>query len=194
MFKRLYHWTLSQAESRHAVPSLATISFAESSFFPIPPDVVLAPMCLARPERAFYYATVCTIASVLGGIFGYMIGFFLYETVGQWLINLYGYADKIGPMKVFYDKWGWAAVLIGGLTPVPFKLITILSGLLEYNFLLFVALATLTRGLRFFVLAAVLYKWGAPIKVWIDKYFTWIMIAVAAGVIGGFVLVSQFLR
>lgn len=193
MLKRLYHWTLSQAESRHAVPSLAGISFAESSFFPIPPDIVLAPMCLARPERAFYYATVCTIASVIGGIFGYMIGYFLYETVGQWLINLYGYADKIGPMKVFYDKWGWAAVLIGGLTPVPYKLITILSGLLSYNFLLFVALSLLTRGLRFFLLAAVLYKWGEPIKVWIDRYFTWIMIAVAAGIIGGFVLIARFL-
>lgn len=193
MMRRLYHWTLAQAQSRHAVPSLATISFAESSFFPIPPDIVLAPMALARPERAFYYATVCTIASVLGGIFGYMIGYFLFETVGQWLIQLYGYTERIGAMRTFYDKWGWAAVLIGGLTPVPYKLITIVSGLMEYNFALFVALSTLTRGLRFFLLAGVLYMWGAPIKVWIDKYFTWIMIAVAVGIIGGFVLVAKLL-
>jgi len=193
MLKRLYLWTLAQAQSRHAVPSLAVISFAESSFFPIPPDIVLAPMALARPERAFFYAAVCTLASVAGGVFGYMIGYFLFETVGQWLIDLYGYADKMAGMRIFYDQWGWAAVLIGGLTPVPYKLITIVSGLMEYNFLLFVVLSTLTRGLRFFLLAGVLFMWGAPIKVLIDRYFTWIMIAVAVALIGGFILVGSLL-
>jgi membrane protein YqaA with SNARE-associated domain len=192
MFRRLYHWTLKQAESRHAGPSLAVISFAESSFFPIPPDVMLAPMALAQPKRAFYFAAVCSIASVLGGIFGYVIGYFLFETVGQWLMELYGYTQKIDAMRVFYDKWGWAAVLIGGLTPVPFKLITIISGLLEYNFLLFVFLAALTRSLRFFVLAGILYVWGEPIKALIDKYFTLIMIAITLGIIGGFVAVGKF--
>jgi membrane protein YqaA with SNARE-associated domain len=191
MFKRLYQWTLKQAESRHAVRAMAVVSFAESSFFPIPPDIILAPMALARPERAFYYAAICAIASVLGGIFGYIIGYFLFETVGHWLMDLYGYTQRMDAMRVFYDKWGWAAVLIGGLTPVPYKLITILSGLLEYNFALFVMLSTLTRGLRYFVLAGILYLWGEPIKVLIDKYFAWIMIAITLGIIGGFVVVGM---
>lgn len=153
---------------------------------------MLAPMALAQPKRAFYFAAVCSIASVLGAILGYIIGYFLFETVGHWLMDLYGYTQKIDSMRVFYDKWGWAAVLIGGLTPVPFKLITIISGLLEYNFALFVVLAALTRSLRFFVLAAVLYVWGEPIKAMIDKYFTLIMIAITIGIIGGFVAVGKF--
>ena len=134
MFKRLYDWTLSLAGSPRATPALAAVSFAESSFFPIPPDVILIPMALARPERAYYYAAVCTVASVLGGIVGYAIGYLLYETVGQWLMNLYGYAAKVESLRAFYADWGWAFILVKGATPIPFKLVTIVSGLLEYNF------------------------------------------------------------
>ena len=171
MFKRLYHWTLSLAESRHAVRALAAISFAESSFFPIPPDVILVPMSLAQPKRAWYFAGVCTIASVLGGIVGYGIGYLLYETVGHWLIALYGYAQKVDALKAFYAQWGWAFILVKGLTPIPFKLVTIVSGLLEYNFPLFVLLATITRGARFFLLAGLLNRYGEPIKRLLDRHF-----------------------
>ncbi|MBM3609343.1 MAG: DedA family protein [Alphaproteobacteria bacterium] len=191
MLKRLYHWMLDRAASKKAVPSLAAVSFAESSFFPIPPDVMLIPMCLARPERAFYYAFICTLASVAGGVAGYAIGYLLYETVGQWIIGLYGYAGKMDQLRAFYDKWGWASVLIGGLTPVPFKLITILSGLLEYNLLLFVIFAVIARGARFFALAAVLYFWGDPIKAFIDRYFAALTVLFAVMLIGGFVVFAK---
>lgn len=191
MLKRLYHWMLDRAASKKAVPSLATVSFAESSFFPIPPDVMLIPMCLARPEKAFYYAFVCTLASVAGGVAGYAIGYLLYETVGQWIIGLYGYAGKMDQLRAFYDKWGWASVLIGGLTPVPFKLITILSGLLEYNLLLFIVFSVIARGARFFALASVLYFWGEPIKAFIDRYFAALTVLFTIMLIGGFVLFAK---
>lgn len=191
MLRRLYNWTLSLAGSKRAVPSLAVISFVESSFFPIPPDVMLIPMCLARPDRAFFYALVCTLASVAGGIAGYAIGYLLYETVGQFIIWFWGYADKMEQLRAFYKEWGWASVLIGGLTPVPFKLITILSGLLEYNMPLFVLFATLARGARFFALAGVMYFWGAPIKAFIDRYFAILTVLFAIMLVGGFVLFAK---
>lgn len=186
MFKRLYDWTLSLAGSPRATPALAAISFAESSFFPIPPDVVLVPMALAKPEKAFYYATVCTIASVLGGIVGYGIGYLLYETVGQWLMNLYGYTQKVDALRAFYAEWGWAFILVKGVTPIPFKLVTIVSGLLEYNFLLFVLLSTITRGARFFIVAGLLNRYGDQARALLDRHFGLFMAIIIAFVVFGF--------
>ncbi len=193
MFQRLYRWTLSLAESPKAVPSLAAISFAESSFFPIPPDVVLVPMSLAKPERAYYYAMVCTIASVLGGIVGYGIGYLLYETVGQWLMNLYGYMTKIDALRTFYNEWGWAFILVKGVTPIPYKLVTIVSGLLEYNFFLFVLLSTITRGARFFILAALLHRFGDQARAILDRYFADFMVLILVFIVGGFWLAAHVL-
>lgn len=192
MFQRLYRWTLSLAQSPRAVPSLAAVSFAESSFFPIPPDVILVPMALARPERAYYYATVCTIASVLGGVVGYGIGYLLYETVGLWLMNLYGYAQKVEALRAFYGEWGWAFILVKGVTPIPYKLVTIVSGLLEYNFLLFVVLSIITRGARFFILAAMLNRFGDQARELLDRHFAIFMGVILAFVVGGFWLAAKF--
>lgn len=191
MFKRLYHWTLSLAESPRATWALGAIAFAESSFFPIPPDVILVPMSLARPKRAWFYAGICTLASVAGGILGYGIGWLLWDSVGHWLIDLYGYASRMDAVKAGYDQWGWLFILVKGLTPIPFKLVTIVSGLLEYNFPLFVALSLVTRGARFFLLAGLLHKFGGPIKDLLERHFATFMIAILVMIVGGFWLAGK---
>jgi hypothetical protein len=191
MFNRLYHWTLSLAESSRATWALATIAFAESSFFPIPPDVILVPMSLARPKRAYFYAAICTLASVAGGIMGYAIGWLLWDSVGSWLINLYGYASRMDSVKAGYDQWGWLFILVKGLTPIPYKLVTIVSGLLAYNFPLFVALSLVTRGARFFILAGLLTKFGGPIKDLLERHFATFMISIVVMIVGGFWLAGK---
>ncbi|GGH32525.1 cytochrome b561 [Alsobacter metallidurans] len=183
MFKGLYRWTLSLAESKRAEWALAFIAFAESSFFPIPPDVVLAPMSLAKPAKAWRYAAICTVSSVVGGILGYAIGALLYDTVGQWLINLYGYGSKMEQVREAYAKWGALLILVKGVTPIPYKLVTIVSGLLAYNFPLFVLLSIITRGARFFILAGLLNRFGDPIRHFLDRHF-----AVFIGVILFFIV------
>ncbi len=189
----LYNWTLALAASPRAVPALAAVSFAESSFFPIPPDVVLVPMALAQPKKAWWYALVCTVASVLGGVVGYFIGYLLYDTVGAWLIKLYGYGDKIETLRAFYGQWGWAFILIKGLTPIPFKLVTIASGLLGYNLPLFILLAAITRGARFFLVAAALNAWGDKLRPLIEKHFPLFIFGVLALAAAGIFVAAKVL-
>jgi membrane protein YqaA with SNARE-associated domain len=186
MFKRLYDWTLALAESRHSTLALAGIAFAESSFFPLPPDLILLPMSLARPAKAWFYAAVCTIASVTGGVLGYFIGAALYDSIGQYIIHLYGYGSRIDALREFYAHWGWAFILVKGLTPIPFKLVTIVSGLLGYNLPLFVLLAAITRGARFFLVAAAMTHFGDPMRVWLEKHFAWFVVTLLAIIVGGF--------
>ena len=193
MFKNLYAWTLRQAESPRAPLVLGAIAFAESSFFPIPPDVILVPMSLARPNKAWTYALICTIASVLGGMLGYAIGALFYDTIGLWLIGLYGYGTRVEALKAFYDQWGALFILVKGLTPIPFKLVTIVSGLLHYNFPLFVVLSIITRGARFFVLAVLINYFGEPIKMLLEKYFGWFLLLIVLTIIIGFWLASGML-
>lgn len=190
-FRRLYHWTLSLAESRHAPTALGAIAFAESSFFPIPPDTILVPMSLARPKRAWVYALICTIASVAGGVLGYAIGALLFETVGKWLIGIYGYGDRVEEIRALYAQWGWAVIVFKGLTPIPYKIVTITSGLLAYNLPAFIILSLLTRGARFFILAVLLDRFGDPIRVLLDKYFGWFLAFLALSIIVGFWLAAH---
>lgn len=168
MLRKLYDWVFSLARHRHATRSLAVVSFAESSFFPIPPDVMLAPMVLAKPERAYFYATVCTIASVLGGLLGYAIGYFL-EPVGISILAFLGKADTFETSKALFQQHGAWVILIKGLTPIPFKLITITSGIFQFNLALFIALCVITRAGRFFLVAFVLKRWGPPMLEMVEK-------------------------
>jgi len=168
MFRKLYDWVFSLARSRHATPALAVVSFAESSVFPVPPDVMLAPMILARPEKAYFYAFVCTVASVLGGILGYAIGYYLTD-LGLWLMSLLGHADGLEEFQHWFDRWGLAVILIKGLTPVPYKLVTIASGLAGFSFPVFVAASVVTRGGRFFAEAWVLKRWGPAMLAQVEK-------------------------
>ncbi len=187
MFRRLYDWILSLAARPSAPWAMAAVSFSESSFFPIPPDVMLVPMVLARPERAWHYAALCTLASVLGGVLGYVIGAFLYETVGVWLFQLYGLTDKADIFRSTYGQYGAYAILIKGLTPIPFKLITITSGFAAYPVFWFVLLCALTRGARFFLVVALVRRFGPEIQHVLDRHINIVGVAFLVILIGGFV-------
>ena len=188
--RNLYNWMLRLSGSKHATPALATVSFIESSVFPIPPDVMLIPMCIARRDKAFFYATVSTIASVIGGMFGYAIGYFLFETLGQRILEIYGAADKFSDMQRRYDEYGGWIILAKGLTPFPFKILTILSGVMKMNLQIFIVSSIAARAMRFYLVAGLLWKFGAPIQAFIEKYLGWVTLGFLAILIGGFVAVA----
>jgi membrane protein YqaA with SNARE-associated domain len=187
MLRRLYDWTMSFAGHRHATAALGAISFSESSFFPIPPDVLLIPMVLANRARAWVLAAWCTITSVAGGMLGYLIGALLYDSIGLWLIELYGYGGEVEAFRHAYAEWGAWIILIKGLTPIPYKVVTITSGFAGYDFLTFVALSIVTRGARFFLEAALLYRFGEPIRAFIERRLKLVTTIVAVALIGGLV-------
>jgi membrane protein YqaA with SNARE-associated domain len=180
---------MANASGRHAWAALFAISFAESSFFPIAPDVMLLPMVLADRKRAFVLAAWCTLASVLGGMFGYAIGALLYDSVGRWVISTYGYGDSLEAFRAAYAQWGAWIILIKGLTPIPYKLVTIASGFAGYNFVMFVILSAITRGARFTLVAALVYWFGAPIREFIEKRLELAMLVALATIIAGFLLI-----
>jgi membrane protein YqaA with SNARE-associated domain len=169
MLRGLYRWVMTQAEGKNALWALAFISFIESSFFPIPPDIMLVPMILAARQRAWLIAGVCTIASVAGGLGGYAIGYFLFDTVGQPLLDFYHYADKFERFQAHYNEWGAWIVAFFGLTPFPYKVITIASGVTELNVATFTFASVLSRAARFFLEAALLWHFGAPIRAFIER-------------------------
>ncbi|KAB2881774.1 MAG: DedA family protein [Pseudorhodoplanes sp.] len=169
MLRRLYDWCIAAAYRPFATWIMGGVSFVESSFFPIPPDVMLIPMSLARPERAYAYAFLCTWTSVAGGMLGYAIGAVLYDSVGTWLIGLYGYGDKVEAFREAYNRYGAWIILLKGLTPIPYKIVTITSGFAGYNLLLFVVLSVITRGLRFYFLAFLLNRYGERARTIIEE-------------------------
>lgn len=189
MLRRMYDWCIAAADKPYALWIMGAVSFAESSFFPIPPDVMLIPMSLARPKRAWFYATVCTVTSVAGGVAGYLIGALLYDSIGQWLINLYGYGDKIEVFREAYAKWG-ALIIIGkGLTPIPYKLVTIVSGFAGYNIWMFILCSIIARGGRFFIVAIVLNFYGEQIKAELEKRLGfWVLVSAIVLVLGFFIV------
>jgi membrane protein YqaA with SNARE-associated domain len=188
MLRRLYDGVLALSAKPSAPYALAAVSFAESSFFPVPPDVMLVPMVLARPERAWFYAFICTVASVVGGAFGYAIGALLYDSVGAWLFHLYGLDHGAEAFREGYARYGHWIILLKGLTPIPYKLVTITSGFAGYDLLWFLLLSLVTRGARFFLLAALLRRYGAPIKDVLDRHLGIVAAIVVVAVVGGFAL------
>jgi membrane protein YqaA with SNARE-associated domain len=193
MLRRIYDWCIDAAHKPYALWIMAAVAFAESSFFPVPPDVMLIPMSLARPQRAWLYAGVCTAASVVGGILGYAIGALLYDSIGHWLIAFYGLGDKVETFRAGYAEYGAWIILLKGLTPIPYKLVTITSGFANYNIWLFVGLSVIARGGRFFVVAILLNRYGEWIRVRIEKHLgLWVGLG-AAVLVAGFIVAIKML-
>lgn len=190
MLRKLYDWTMEKAGHRYAERWLFGISFVESSFFPIPPDTILAPMCIAKPERSFRYALICTIASVLGALLGYAIGMFLFETIGMAILNLYGLGDKFDSFAADFNAQGWVIVLLAGFTPLPFKVITIAAGATGMPLYILIFAAIIARAARFFLVAILLWKFGPPMKQWIEKNFALATTLVGILFVGGFVAIG----
>lgn len=190
MIQSLYDWTLSLAQHRHALWALAIVAFVESSVFPIPPDIIMIPMILAQPRRAWLIASVALVASVLGGLLGYGIGAFAFETIGQPILASLGKADAMAEFSERFNDMGFWAVLIAGITPFPYKVITIMSGWTGMPLATFITTSILARGLRFFIVAGLLWQFGAPIKDFIERRLALMFTLAVALLIGGFVLVK----
>lgn len=193
MLRRLYDWTIDLAAHPHALWALALIAFVESSVFPIPPDVVLIPMVLAARDKAWKIAAVCTIGSVIGGLAGYGIGAFMFEEIGRPMLELYHYDAKFGAFQDKYNEWGAWAVFIAGVTPFPYKVITILSGTTGLDLPVFMVSSILARGLRFFIVAALLWKFGTPIRAFIEKRLSLLFVVFCVLLVGGFVVLKYAL-
>ena len=193
MLRRLYDWTIRLAQHRHGTAALFGVSFVESSIFPIPPDVMLIPMVLANPRKAWTFALVCTLGSVIGGFVGYAIGYFVFESVGAFLIQLYGHGDQVARAQAWYQKYGGWIVAAKGLTPFPFKVITITSGLAHLDFLVFAVASVVSRAPRFFLVAGLLRLYGEPIRTFIEKRLTLVTMLFLVLLVGGFLLVELLL-
>jgi len=191
MFQALYDRLIALSRSANAPYVLAAVSFAESSFFPVPPDIMLIPMALAAPKRAWFYAGICTIASVLGGLLGYAIGALLYDSLGQWLLQFYGYGAKFELFREWYRTYGAWVILIKGFLPIPYKLVTIASGVAGYNLVWFVVLSFITRGARFYIEAGLLNRFGGTIEPFIRRNLAATIAATVAIVVLGFYLATK---
>ena len=190
--KRLYNWTLDKANHKNAKWYLSLISFAESSFFPIPPDLLLIPMALASKTKAIFYAFICTLSSVLGGILGYAIGYYFYKTLGIYIVEFYHLENSFSVFESYYKEFGILIVLGAGITPFPYKFITIASGVFGLNIFLFIIVSIIGRGLRFYLIAILLYFFGEKIKLIIDKYFNILTIVFFILLVGS-VFIIRFL-
>jgi len=190
MLKNLYDWLMRLAGHRHAQWYLSVISFVESSVFPLPPDAMLIPMTLAKPQNAWRYATICTIASVLGGLLGYYIGYALFDTLGQWILSAYHLDDKFFEFQQKFNEWGLPIVFFAGLTPFPYKVVTLMSGVTEMALPTFIAASVVSRGIRFYLVCGLLYWLGEPMRAFIEKYLGWLTLAAGVALVGGFAAIK----
>jgi len=188
MLRRLYEWVLALAGKPSAPWALGLVSFAESSFFPVPPDAMMVPMAVSRPDRVWLYATIATVASVLGGLVGYAIGALLFDSVGAWVFRVYGLEGAATTFEESYARYGHWVILLKGLTPIPYKLVTITSGFAHYSLFWFVLLSVITRGARLFLLAALLSRFGVQIRGVLDRHLNAVAAISVAVVVLGFAL------
>ena len=193
LIRKLYDWVLHWAATRYAIPVLFIVSFVESSFFPIPPDVLLIAMVIAAPAGWFRLALICSIGSVLGGMFGYLIGYQFMDLIGNHIVEFYHFQEKWEKIGMLYDKYDVWAVLAAGFTPLPYKVFTLSAGAFKINFSTFVLASAVSRSVRFFLVAALLYKFGPPFKVLIEKYFNLFTIIFVFLLIFGFFVLKVIL-
>jgi len=189
IIKRLYDWVLHWADTPYGTPALFLLAFTESSFFPVPPDVLLIALCLSIPTRSFYYALICSIGSVLGGAFGYLIGITFMDTIGMKILAFYGFNEQYTYVQQLYMKYDAWAVGIAGFTPIPYKVFTISAGAFKISFPVFIIASVVSRSLRFFIVAGLIYAFGKPIKGFIDRYFNILCIVFTVLLIGGFIVI-----
>ena len=191
MLRKLYDWTMAKAAHRHAVWWLALFAFVEASFFPVPPHPLLGLMCLAEPKKAIRFAAVATIASVIGGLLGYAIGYALYDTIGQQLLDLLGLAKSFPVAACYLREYGAEIIMIKGATPIPFKLLTITAGFIHMDLATFVLASVVSRSISFMIVGLLFRLFGAPIKRFIDRYLGWVTIGFVVLVVGGFLAVTM---
>jgi len=193
MLQSLYDWTVALGQGPYAIWALAAISFVESSIFPLPPDLLLIPMMIAAPEQAWWLATVATLSSVAGGFVGYGIGFYAFETLGKRILRFYGALEKFEALERLYRRWGVWIITIKGMTPIPYKVVTIASGAFRFNPWKFAAASVVCRSIRFYLLAWLLWQFGEEVRGFIEGRLTLVMIVVLVGLVGGFILLRYIL-
>lgn len=190
MLRKTYDWMMRKAADEKAPWALGVVSFIESSFFPIPPDVMLIPMVMANRQKAWWYATIATVTSVLGGLLGYAIGYYLYEAVGIPILEFYGKANALDSFIAFVHDYGVPAVIIKGMTPIPYKVVTIAAGVAKMDLLAFIGASIIARAMRFYLVAGLLYFFGEPIRDFIEKRLTLVTTLFVVLLVGGFVAVK----
>jgi membrane protein YqaA with SNARE-associated domain len=193
MMRRLYNWMMQAAGDERAPWALAIVSFVESSFFPIPPDVMLIPMVLSRREQAWWYASIATVASVVGGLFGYAIGYYAYQAIGLPILEFYGKAHALDSFTAFVQQYGVEAVIIKGMTPIPYKVVTIAAGVAHMDLLSFIGASIIARAMRFYLVAGLLYFFGQPIRAFIERRLSLVTTVFVVLLVGGFVAVKYLM-
>lgn len=193
LIRKMYDWTIRLAETKQATWALAGVSFVESSFFPIPPDVLLIPMCIAERKKSFFYATICTVSSVLGGLAGYAIGYYFFKTWGHDILEFYGALENYEELKIKYTEYGGWIILAKGMTPIPFKILTILSGAMAMSLPVFIISSIGARAMRFYLVAGLLWKFGPPVRHFIEKHLGLVTLAFLVLLIGGFFAIKYII-
>jgi membrane protein YqaA with SNARE-associated domain len=190
IIRRLYDWVLHWAETPYGVPALFILAFAESSFFPVPPDVLLIALAISMPGRAFYFALLCTLGSLVGGVVGYGIGLYGYENIGKPIVEFYHGQELMTNIKTQYDTYGFWGILVAAITPIPYKIFTILSGVFRFEFWTFMLASLIGRSFRFFLVGGLIWRFGPPIKNFIDRYFNILSYIFIGLLIGGFIVIK----